>query len=218
MKKEHIKTIFLDYDGTLHDSLAIYKPAFLEAFHMLVEEGYMNNKEFKDEEISQYLGQSTKEMWDKFGKGLPEEIKQKGSKKIGETMEKLIQSKKATLYDGSLDVLAYLKEQGYKLVFISNCTNRYMHNHTKMFSLNHFFDEMVNAEMYNHAPKEVILSKIKDNFPNEMVIVGDRHHDMRAGKENGIYTIACTYGFGEKSELKDADIMIADIKELKKIL
>jgi len=34
-----VRTIFLDYDGTLHDSLKIYARAFKKAYAYLVKEG-----------------------------------------------------------------------------------------------------------------------------------------------------------------------------------
>jgi phosphoglycolate phosphatase len=50
-----------------------------------------------------------------------------------------------------------------------------------------------------------------------MAIVGDRHHDMEAGRENGLLTIAATYGFAQPGELDEAAISIDSISELKKI-
>ena len=35
--------IIFDYDGTLHETLYIYKPAFLKAYDWLVKNGYAEN-------------------------------------------------------------------------------------------------------------------------------------------------------------------------------
>jgi phosphoglycolate phosphatase len=40
--------------------------------------------------------------------------------------------------------------------------------------------------------------------PGETVMVGDREHDVLAGKANGTRTIAVTYGYGSAHELKQA--------------
>jgi phosphoglycolate phosphatase-like HAD superfamily hydrolase len=37
------------------------------------------------------------------------------------------------------------------------------------------------------------------------VMVGDRHSDIEAGKVNGLYTIACDFGFATEGELDGAD-------------
>ncbi|MFP4478654.1 MAG: HAD family hydrolase [Candidatus Izemoplasmatales bacterium] len=217
MNLKNTKTIFLDYDGTLHNSMDIYKPAFLNAFEWLVKENHMEDKNWTDEEISQFLGQSPKEMWDGFGHGLSQSIKSGGSQRIGQTMQKLLEQKKASLFDGAIDTLQYLKNKGYTLVFISNCTNQYMNKHKETFNLDHYFDAFFNAEMFDYLPKEDILSQVKDQFKEPMVIIGDRLHDIKAGKDNDIYTIGCAYGFGTKEEMEQADLVIDDIKELKTI-
>ena len=54
-------TIFFDFDGTLHDSMAIYGPAFRAAYAWLVKEGYKEPQEFSDSWISQWLGFTVEE-------------------------------------------------------------------------------------------------------------------------------------------------------------
>ena len=51
-----------------------------------------------------------------------------------------------------------------------------------------------------------------------MVIVGDRRQDIEAGEKNNLITIGCRYGFGDWEELKEADYIIDDIRELEKLL
>ena len=77
---------------------------------------------------------------------------------------------------------------------------------------------MVCSDEYDFIPKHEILAIIKDKYPKEMVIIGDRKQDMEAGKKNDIYTIGCTYGFALKGELDGADILVDDIRELKRYL
>ena len=35
-------------------------------------------------------------------------------------------------------------------------------------------------------------------------IVGDRHHDVEAGRANGLVTIGVTWGIGDRTELNEA--------------
>ena len=214
MNLKHVKTLFFDYDGTIHDSLYIYKPAFLKAYEMLVEEGYRKSREWQDHEVMPFLGQSPKEMWDSFGPDLPERIKQRASDLIGNTMKILIEEQKAKLYPHAFETLSTLKSRGYTLVFISNCRTQYMKDHTVQFKLDTVFSSMVCAEMYDYLPKEVILKSIISNFEGDYAIIGDRHHDIKAGKFNEITTIGCRYGFGKSDELSDADFHIDKIIDL----
>lgn len=210
-----IKTIFFDYDGTLHDSMRIYGPAFKKAYSYLVENGFAEPKEWTDEDISGWLGYNSQEMWEIFMPNLPKEIRDKGREIVGDEMKSLIEEGKAVLYEGAIETLDYLKNKGYHLVFISNCRRYYRDSHANLFGLRNYFQDMVCSEEYGFIPKYEILAKIKDRYPEEMVIIGDRKHDIEAGRKNNIYTIGCKYGFASEGELENVDIVINNITELK---
>ena len=212
-----IKTIFFDYDGTLHDTRTIYIPSFKRVYEDLVDRGYAEERDFKDEEISKWIGYNPREMWKTFMPNLPEEVRDQSSKKVGLEMSRLIREGRASLYQGALETLDYLKGRGYKLVFLSNCSEIYMKSHREIFNLDRYFISMINAQEYNYIEKHEILSLIKDQYEGEMAIVGDREKDIISGKKNNIYTIACKYGFGKYEEIKEADLIIENIKELRGI-
>ncbi|QHQ60966.1 HAD-IA family hydrolase [Anaerocolumna sedimenticola] len=209
-----IRTIFFDYDGTLHDSLKIYSLAFKKAYVYLVNEGLAEDKEWSDKEISYWLGYNAKEMWKSFRPDLSSELQQYCSNIIGSEMKELIEQGKPVLYEGAFDVLSYLKNTGFHLIFISNCNVYYMESHKKLFQLDRYFDTFLCSEEYNYNPKSEIISNIKNLYPEKMVIVGDRKQDMDAGVKNGIYTIGCRFGYARATELEEADILIDDIREL----
>lgn len=213
-----VKTIFFDYDGTLHNSMRIYGPAFRKAYSYLVENKFVEPREWSDKEISYWLGFSSQEMWKTFMPDLSREIRDKAREIVGNEMKYLIEEGRAVLYDGAIDTLDYLKNKGYHLVFISNCRRYYRDSHGKLFGLSNYFEDMVCSEEHDFIPKYEILAKIKDRYPEKMVIVGDRKHDVEAGLKNNIYTIGCKYGFSSEGELENVDITIDNITELKKYL
>jgi phosphoglycolate phosphatase len=129
-------------------------------------------------------------------------------------MQDLMLSGNGCLYENTIDVLKSLKRRGFKLVFLSNCSIRYMEAAIAAFNLDDYFDDMICAEMYNFIPKHEILKIIKDKYPANQVIVGDRFHDIEAGIENGIYSVYCEYGYGEKKQGNMASAKIKDIREL----
>lgn len=211
-----VKTIFFDYDGTLHDSMKIYGPAFRKAYSYLVENKLAEPREWSEEEISYWLGYNSLEMWKTFMPNLPKEIRDKCREIVGNEMKFLIEEGKAVLYEGAIETLDYLKNKGYHLVFISNCRRYYRDSHDRLFGLRNYFEDMVCSEEYDFIPKHEILARIKDHYPKEMAIVGDRKHDIEAGRNNNIYTIGCKYGFASEGELENVDIIINNITELKK--
>ena len=209
-----IRTIFLDYDGTLHDSLKIYARAFKKAYAYLEKEGLAEEREWTDKEISYWLGYNAKDMWKNFKPDLGPELRQYCSNMIGSEMKRLIEEGEPVLYDGALDTLAYLKNKGYQMVFISNCNYYYMDNHRKLFRLDRYFKDFICSEDYGFRPKHEIINSVKSRYDEKMVIIGDRKQDMEAGSQNGIYTIGCKYGYARKDELKEADILIDRISDL----
>ena len=213
-----VKTIFFDYDGTLHDSLYIYAPAFRKAYDYLVEKGLADSREWSKEEISYWLGFNPHDMWKNFMPNISDEVRQICSNIISKSMEQQLEQGDAFLYEGSLETLEYLKGKGYNLIFISNCKKYYKESHNKLFKLDRYFASLVSSEEYDYIPKYEILKKIKINYPGEMVIIGDRIQDIESGKKNGIYTIGCSYGYGLSGEIDNADYKIKDINELKKYL
>jgi len=214
MKLSNIKTIYFDYDGTLHDSIKIYAPAFKKAYDFLVENNYAKQKMWRDDEIAKWLGYTSNEMWQNFMGDLEESARKEASSIIGIEMENQILAGNAILYDGALDVLKQLKNKGYNLIFLSNCSINYMELSNKVFNLNLFFNDMVCSEMYGFIPKYEILSKIKERYEMNQVIVGDRFHDIESAEKNNIESVFCQYGYGEKSEGLKSSLIIKDIKEI----
>jgi len=97
---KNIKTIFFDYDGTLHDSMKIYMPAFLKAYEYLVQNQLAPKRTWSISDIKVFLGQNPKEMWEMFEPKLNAEIIQKVSQIISTNMKEDIDSNHAILYDG----------------------------------------------------------------------------------------------------------------------
>jgi phosphoglycolate phosphatase len=215
---QSIKTIIFDWDGTLHESMFIYKPAFLLAYQYLVDHGYAKSRSWHDSEIKRFLGMNPLDMWASFEPKLSFEIIQIVSPMVSKAMAISIQSGKAQLYHGALDVIKTLKHKGYTLVYLSNSKTYYMEAMDKAFELSSFFDIMIASEQYQYIPKKEILNQIKDQLPSPWMVVGDRWVDIEAGKYHGALTVACDYGYGSTQELKDADHHISDIKEIMNLI
>ncbi|NBG88007.1 HAD family hydrolase [Isachenkonia alkalipeptolytica] len=215
---KNIKTLFFDYDGTLHFSEKIYIPAFRRAQEFLIDEGYLKEKDLSDQEVTRFLGLIREEMWEAYMPELPKAIQNQAGSILGREMEALIRRGKAELYPGTLETLRYLKNKGYRLVFLSNCGDNYLRNAQRAFPLEEVFEEFFTAEAFGYIPKHEILGKVLDRFPKQHLMIGDRKKDIDAGVKNQIPTIGCTYGYGTEEELEEGDLLIGDIQELKNYL
>ncbi|MEG0641506.1 MAG: HAD hydrolase-like protein, partial [Clostridium sp.] len=138
---KNIKNIVLDYDGTLYNSLKTYAPAFRKAYEYLVANSYAEDRVWSDEEISKWLGISSKDMWQDFMPDLPENEKIRGSSTIESYMVKYIKEGRGELYEGVIDTLNYLKNKEYNLIFLSNCKIAYMNEHRRIFQLDKYFSD-----------------------------------------------------------------------------
>ena len=183
-----MKNIVFDYDGTLHETIRIYAPAFRMNYRILVERGLAAPREFTDDEIGSWLGYTAADMWNTFAPQLPAEEKAACSTRIQNEMQRLTLNGTAQLYPGIPDIMDRLKARGYGIWFLSNCKNGYLEAHRKRFGLDRWFDGYYWAEAENWAPKTVILKKI----------------DIDAGNACGIPTIATAYGYGTPEEYKSA--------------
>ncbi len=215
---KNIRNIVFDYDGTLNNSLKIYAPSFKIAYNYLVETNQAIEKKWTDEEISMWLGYSSRDMWNSFMPNLLEEEKQKCSNLIGSSMVKLIDEGRAELYKGTIETLKYLKDKGYNIIFLSNCKIEYMNKHKEMFSLDKYFNDFYCTEQFDFKPKYEIFEVIKNKHIGSFIIIGDRDVDIEIANIHNEKSIGCSYGYGRDCELANADVLINDITDLIKIL
>ncbi|HAE63048.1 MAG TPA: HAD family hydrolase [Eubacteriaceae bacterium] len=211
-----VKTIIFDFDGTLHESISIYAPAFRKAYKFLTDRGYVKDRQWDDDEISIWLGYSPADMWEKFLPNLNRSVREQASLMIRDEMSCLLHNNKGRLYEGSLEVLNRLKSKGYVLVFLSNCRESYKDAVRNVYGLDRYFEEFITTEAYGFKPKHHIVKEIKGRLDHKIIIVGDRVQDIEAGFLNDIETIACRYGYGKEEEFILADYIIDDIRELLK--
>ena len=206
--------LIIDYDGTLHDSIIIYAPAFRLAYEHLVLLGLAQARNWKDSEISKWLGFSSKDMWDDFMPDLPQIRKDECDRLIGGTMLKLVSEGKARLYFRALETLQKLKNEGYNLIFLSNCKNSYMQMHIKHFHLDEYFAAFYCGEDFGFMPKHVIFNSIKENHSGDYVVIGDRFHDMEIAQRHGLKSIGCTYGYGEEWEFSSSTTTVSRVEDI----
>lgn len=208
--------LIFDYDGTLHQSMLTYAPAFRATCKMLADKGYMAEREFTDEEISYWLGFNSTDMWNNFLPDVPADVKENARIFLGQDMGQRVENGEGALYPHAEEVLAELKSQGHTLIFLSNCRVKYMERHSRVFGLHRFFDYFYCCEEFDFIPKYQIFRLFSLQHKGEFIVIGDRFHDIETAEKNGLKSIGCGYGYGKKGELSAADIIVDDITEIPK--
>ena len=197
--------LLFDYDGTLHDCLAIYAPAVREVYDALAARGLAAAGPPDLETIRGWIGLPPAEMWDQFQPDLPPAEKQAYGARIGARMLELVREGQARLYDGVPEVLDHLKARGLRLLLLSNCPVSYLRAHTARFGLERWFDGLYCGEQFGYRPKHAILPELREIWPGEFLVVGDRAQDMEIARRNGLRAVGCRYGYGGAAELSAAD-------------
>lgn len=201
-------TIFFDYDGTLHDCMRIYGPAFRRAYAWLVEQGHMPARSFADSEISCWLGWEVRAMWEAFAPGLPESAWRPASRLVGQEMDRLLDAGKGALFPQVEPMLDTLRARGFKLAFLSNCGASYCAKHRRAFGLDRWFDSYYCAGDYPGLAKWEIYAQVAaDKEVRPHVMVGDRFHDIEVAVRAGIPSVGCAWGFGAAEELSGATVV-----------
>ena len=206
--------LIFDYDGTIHNSILTYAPAFRTTMKWLSDNGYIADREYTDKEISYWLGFNSTDMWGQFHPELDPDIREKARIMLGQDMARRIDNGEGALYDGAEKTLTELKRRGYTLIFLSNCRFHYLERHKRVFGLDRFFDHFYCCEAYDFIPKYEIFQKIASLHEGSFIIIGDRFHDIETAVVNGLPSIGCGYGFGSREELSAADLIVDSISDI----
>lgn len=207
------KAVVFDLDGTLWNATSVAIPAFREVLAAL------GISSVTDDELANTLGYPLHEIWDML---LPD-----GKKYLADEADRLMEATEARLleqgygkpFPGVPETLVFLRELGYKTFICSNCQPGYLKFTPDHLRIGHLFDERYCAGQFEGLTKVEMVALIKERHDiTEGYMVGDRFHDVEAGKANGLVSVGCTFGTGQAHELKQADHVISSFVELKDIV
>ena len=113
-------------------------------------------------------------------------------------------------YLGVEKMLQELRRKKYLLAVASSKPEYYVKQILDHFQLTGYFDEIVGSEMNGKRTNkaEVIeetLSRLHMSDKRDQVImIGDKEHDVFGARKAGLKCIAVSYGYGTEEELKNA--------------
>ncbi len=124
------------------------------------------------------------------------------------------------VYTGVPDMLADLKASGYRLYVATSKPRVFAERIIQYLEFGPFFEHVFGPNLNGHLDDKTEL--VKDIItrcglaPERTLMVGDRRHDVLAGKANQIATIGITYGYGSFQEISEAapDLMCDSPKDL----
>ncbi len=121
------------------------------------------------------------------------------------------------VYPGVEDMLDKLRGKGYILAVASSKPERFVKKVLDHFDLTKYFHEIVGSEMNGgRTSKADVIEEALDRLHmadhrDQVVMVGDKEHDVFGARKAGLQCLAVSYGYGSEEELKNANpLKIAD--------
>ena len=108
--------------------------------------------------------------------------------------------KENVLYPGIIDMLSRLTADGHRLYIATAKKTTIAHAVADLFDIGRYFEKILGCGLTKK--KHALLNEIKTMADTEhLVMVGDRMHDMKAGKACDCFCIGVLWGYGSKTEL-----------------
>ncbi len=110
------------------------------------------------------------------------------------------------LYEGIADVVSALSANGVALAVATSKPEPYAVRILEYFGLSRLFDVIAGATLdgTRGAKADVIAHCLAQRSPvasDRIIMIGDRHHDIRGAAHHGIRAIGVTWGYGDQPEL-----------------
>ncbi len=129
------------------------------------------------------------------------------------------------LYDGIADMLITLKNAGKRIVLATSKPEVYAKQILEHFKIDTYFDFVGGSTLDGSRVKksdviEYVLANLQLPDKKEIVMIGDREHDIIGANQNGLDSIGVLFGYGTKQELFDAGAthIVETVKDLQELL
>lgn len=129
------------------------------------------------------------------------------------------------VYPGIKEMLALLAAAGKQLIIATSKPTMYSEQIVEYFGLTQFFQSIVGSNLDGSRIDkaeiiEYILAGLAGVDRQNVIMVGDRKHDIIGAQKNDLAVIAVKYGYGAAAELQAAKptYTVATVNELAEIL
>lgn len=206
-----VNLIIFDLDGTLIDSL----PDLADATnHMLSSLG---RPSIGQNAVRRLVGQGARRLVERALAGASEDEINQGLDLFLDYNHQHI-ADRTVLYPGVPETLDALKGRGMRMAIISNKNVALCREVVSVLGIDRYFDEVLGADSlpFRKPSPEPVLKLLADFGvpPERAALVGDSINDMTAAKGARVSTVGCTWGYGELTELADADYLVESFGEL----
>jgi phosphoglycolate phosphatase len=216
-----LDAVAFDMDGTLLNSGIFGVRAIELAFEELISEGVLPGVEAVPG-ADAIRGQIGKPPIEFYAGLIPIELAYRARdlhERASYHERRLLGDGTGRMFEGARELLDSLRDRGLKLLLVSNCDTGYMDSVAEAFALDDVLHFRAAAGRSADVNKTGELRRgLQTVGAKTGIMVGDRFHDEEAARDNGLWFVGCTYGYGARHELESADALIHDIRELAALL
>jgi len=206
-----IRLLIFDLDGTLIDSL----PDLTDATNLIREKHGLPQIEIAD--VRKLVGRGARPLVERALPGASEaEVDQALQVFLEYNLAHI--ADKTRPYPGVPETLRELSGLGIPMVVLSNKDVALCREVLGRLGLEQHFTDVFGADSFPYrkpSPEPVIaVLKVFGIPAAECVMVGDSVNDIAAGGGAGVWTVGCSYGYGDLSELDEAHYRVPDFPSL----
>lgn len=129
---------------------------------------------------------------------------------------------KSILYPGIREILSELASRDFKMAVLTNKNEDLCKILLQSLEIQDLFENVCGGDTYpERKPSPLPLLKAMETLgtaPHESVMAGDSINDILASKRAGIASIACSWGYGDRKELDEADVLVHTPHELLSVI
>jgi phosphoglycolate phosphatase len=204
MTRSKFDSVLFDLDGTLTNSLPGIARSIQHVLKILGAGGPTAIP--SEDDLRWCVGPPLRELFQRLLITTDQSVIEQAVKLYIERYER-IGFRESRVFSGVPEMLAAVSV-GRRLILVTSKLTESAEKVLAEFSLRKYFEGVYGTDHHGKPSdkSELVQTALKNHQcqPATTAIVGDRHHDIIAGKTNHLYTIGVTYGYGTPEELTTA--------------
>ncbi len=197
-----IKTIILDFDGTLASSLEGIWACMRETL------AHYNFAEPTLQQVRRTVGLTLEESMHRLTQGRCEEPLTSDMVKFFRVLHTTKAAPLTRLFDGAIPTLAELRARNIFTILVSNKGRAGLHQLITQLEIANYIDIILSAEDVSHRKPDVrlytehIAHLLPSDKTSQTLVVGDTATDILFAKNANLLSCWATYGYGDEQRCK----------------
>lgn len=214
----HYTHLFFDLDGTLIDS----KKGIFESVNYYMDKVGLP-EDMRPKDLNPFIGPPLRDSFKLLFDLNPAEADD--ATRIYREYYSASGYSEYTLYPGIKEILSFLKNSGFSLSLVTSKAEFYALKIVEQSEMTGLFDTVSGCLLNGERSRKedlilYTLDRLKLKPGKEVIMIGDRYHDVEGAHAAGISSAAVLYGYGNRQEFANLppDLFINKPEDLQNLL